>query len=165
MYDLKVANKVIKKVLQQGKSQSTVAHELVCSRTFVQAALKRWFTYGSAAAEGSKGIRHGDRRMTPVMMTLLRKLVDEDDSRTLSEYAASLRQQSGKQVSGLGISRAFHELGLTRKIRTKHNSNADPAQQQAYQEIVWQRYEYDQFLFSDEAGFTRKTNTGYTRCY
>lgn len=151
-----LAATVLRLVHDEGWTPSKVEHTLKLSRTYVTDVLRRWDEDGSLDADGKQGRKHTGRKMDALTRTVLRKLVEENDARTQSEFAAALTAITGKPFSQVDICRAFKDMGITVKTRTQHNLAASLQAQIDYQHYVYSLGTWEQFMFSDEAGVSRR---------
>ena len=68
----------------------------------------------------------------------------------------ALALTTGKYFSVDDIRKTFNQLKYSRKLCTVHSNRADPIAQMVYRQRMWDSYEWDQFMFCDEASFNPK---------
>ena len=155
-YPVDLGVRVVKKRRVEGKTVNEIHIELDVSESYVKRAIKRWDEQELLQAVGNGGTLHCDRRFDAATTAELKALVKHDDSLTLADYAVGLALSTHKFFSPNDVRRALAEMKYSRKTRTKHNNQADIAEQITFQQRMNNLYYFDQFMFADEASFDRK---------
>ena len=158
--DSEICVTVLKKV-EEGLSYEVVGRHTGCAPNTVSNIVKRFRKDGMIEAMGQKGCKHNDRKMAPHVLEALRQIVATKDCMYAREMARDLHTATGKFFTAKDIHKGLKELKMTRKVRTKHNNRADPEKVAEFKQMASQEH-FTSFMWSDEAGFTRKE--GIRRC-
>jgi transposase len=113
-YSLDLREKVLNAVLKQGLSKSEAARTFGVSREFLHSLLRRQRAGESIEAKPRGGTKP---KLTPEHEPLLRKLVSEQNDRTLDELRALLKARGGPDLSRAAMHRTLVRLELPRKKR------------------------------------------------
>jgi transposase len=111
-YSRDLRARVIAACEAQELTRAEIARQFDVAETTVYDWLSRWRTEGTLESRP-----HAGGHPSPLDRTLLKALVNQQNDRTLAEYADAYEQLTGRRYSTPRICIALQELGLSRKER------------------------------------------------
>jgi transposase len=111
-YSLDLRQRVITACEAGTYTRREIARQFQISEATLYDWLQRWRTSGSYQPQP-----HGGGPVGYLDPVLLRALVEEQNDRTLAEFADAYEQRTGRRYSQAHLCTALKELGLSRKGR------------------------------------------------